>query len=58
MGNRSKSGSRRKCDTARHKKRRRRELGNRSIKDQRRIMAEYEFAGRLPNIHVPEVKNE
>lgn len=56
MSRKGKSGSRKKCDTARHKKRRRRELENRGIKDQQRIMAEYEFAQRLPDIHVPEVK--
>ena len=58
MGRKEKSGSHRKVDTAKHHKRRKRELENRGYKDQQRIMAEFEFAQRLPDIHVPEVKNE
>ena len=58
MSQKGRSGSRRKCDTAKHKKRRHQELDNRAYKDQQRIMTEWEFAQRLPDIHVPEVKNE
>lgn len=47
-----------KSSSQKYKRRRRRELGKRAIKDQHRIMREFEFAQRLPDIHVPEVKNE
>lgn len=54
-----KSGSRRKCDSARHKKTQGRQREKRrGIKAQQRIMAEADFAQRLPDIHVPEVKSE
>ncbi|MBA7709891.1 hypothetical protein ES703_118817 [subsurface metagenome] len=50
------SGSHRKVDTARHCKRRKKERENKAIKVQKRKMAEFEFAQRLPDIHVPEVR--
>jgi len=60
------SGSHRKCDTARHKKPQKRHRDKRrEIREQQaaaqemeRIHDEAEFAQRLPDIHVPEVKNE
>jgi len=47
MGRKNKSGSHKKSSTAKYCKRRRRERGNREIKEANRIHAEAEFAQRI-----------
>ncbi|KKL65585.1 hypothetical protein LCGC14_2153470 [marine sediment metagenome] len=47
MSLKSKSGSHRKVDTARHRKRQKRERGNREKRESARIHAEAEFAQRI-----------
>lgn len=47
MGRKKISGSHRKVDTARHRKRRKLERENRAIKDQERMMLEAEFTRRI-----------
>ena len=47
MGRKKISGSHRKVDTARHRKRRKKELENRVIKQERRMKMESEFAQRI-----------
>ena len=58
MSGKSKGGSHKRSSTEKYRKRRKKERENRAIKVQKRMMAEFEFAQRLPDIHVPEVKNE
>jgi len=47
VSRKAKSGSHRKVDTGRHRKRRKKELGNRAVKDRERMKAELEFAQRI-----------
>lgn len=47
MSRKTTSGSHRKVDTAKHRKRQKRELENRAVKDKRRVQREVEFAERI-----------
>jgi len=47
VSGKSKGGSRKKSSTSKYRKRRKKERENRAIKDQKRMMAEFEFVQRI-----------